>query len=186
MSTERIIVQRSIVDPFRTAFAEAMARMYGKSHPAPVLIRTDLVTKNKSLVSNALSQGASAFLGNPDGEEASANRMRPIVLENVTPEMDIYDTESFGPTVSLYVVSSDDEAIQLANDTEYGLSAAVYTENLGRGLRIAKQLESGYANNQPILSPSLLSPLPQPCPSIAWVLAVLYSFFFFFSLVTCP
>lgn len=148
MSTERIIVQRPIVELFRTAFAEATTSLYGRSDPAPVLIRTDLVTKNKGLISNALSQGASALIGDPNAEESSATRMRPVVLENVTPDMDIYATESFGPTVSLYVVDSDDEAIQLANDTEYGLSAAVYTESLGRGLRIAKQLESGYASDQ--------------------------------------
>lgn len=62
----------------------------------------------------------------------------PFVIITVT-----YHTESFGPTVSLFVVESDDEAIKLANDMEYGLAAAVLTEDLRRGLRIAKRIQSG-------------------------------------------
>ena len=57
--------------------------------------------------------------------------------------MDLYYTESFGPSVSLIEFETEEEAIQIANDTEYGLSGAVFTENLGRGLRIAKQIETG-------------------------------------------
>ena len=72
--------------------------------------------------------------------------MRPIVVEGVTKEMDLYHIESFGPTTSVIVVDSEEEAVKIANDTEYGLSSAVYTENLGAGLRIAKQIETGYVN----------------------------------------
>ncbi|OQN95135.1 hypothetical protein B0A48_18812, partial [Cryoendolithus antarcticus] len=57
--------------------------------------------------------------------------------------MDIYHTESFGPTVSVIVVRSDEEAIKIAKDTDYGLSAAVFTEDLRRGLIIAKRIKSG-------------------------------------------
>ncbi|OAX82461.1 hypothetical protein ACJ72_03193 [Emergomyces africanus] len=111
-------------------------------NPEPVLVNSPLVNKNTDLVTNAVSKGAIVAIGDinrvPEG-----THMRPVVLENVTPAMDIYQTESFGPIVSLFVVDTKEEAIQLANDTEYGLSAAVYTENLGRGLRVARQLESG-------------------------------------------
>ena len=57
--------------------------------------------------------------------------------------MRIYDEESFGPVVSVIRVDGEAEAIRVANDTEYGLSAAVYTKDIGRGLRVAKQIESG-------------------------------------------
>jgi acyl-CoA reductase-like NAD-dependent aldehyde dehydrogenase len=69
--------------------------------------------------------------------------MRPVVLDGVTPNMDIFYTESFGPSVSVIEISSEEEAVQIANDTDYGLSAAIFTESLGRGLRVAKQIESG-------------------------------------------
>lgn len=69
--------------------------------------------------------------------------MRPVIVKGTTKDMDLYYTESFGPTVSLIIVKSDEEALELANDTEYGLSAAVFTKDLGRGLRFAKRVESG-------------------------------------------
>lgn len=69
--------------------------------------------------------------------------MRPIVVEGVTKDMDLYHQESFGPTVSLISVDSEEEAVALANDTEYGLSASVFTKDLAAGLRVAKQIESG-------------------------------------------
>ncbi|PGH09279.1 hypothetical protein GX51_00721 [Blastomyces parvus] len=143
MSTERIIVQRSVVDEFRNHLRKAMAA--NDSDPPPVLVNAAPVMKNKNLVSDAVSKGGNILVGNNTSTEETPNntRMHPIILEDITPDMDIYHTESFGPTVSLYVVDTEQEAIQLANDTEYGLSAAVYTENLGRGLRVAKQLESG-------------------------------------------
>lgn len=61
----------------------------------------------------------------------------------VTKDMDIYHEESFGPTVSLITVESEEEAIALANDTEYGLAAAVFTKDLKAGFRVAKAIESG-------------------------------------------
>ncbi|EEQ86571.2 NAD-dependent aldehyde dehydrogenase [Blastomyces dermatitidis ER-3] len=143
MSTERIIVQRSVIDEFRNHLRETMAT--SNSNPPPVLVSAAPVIKNRNLVSNAVSKGGNILVGDNISTEETPNntRMHPIILEGITPDMDIYHTESFGPTVSLYVVDTEQEAIQLANDTEYGLSAAVYTENLGRGLRVAKQLESG-------------------------------------------
>jgi len=58
-------------------------------------------------------------------------------------EIDLFYTESFGPTVSVITVKSEDEALDLANDTEYGLSAAIFTKDLGKALKMARQIESG-------------------------------------------
>ena len=80
----------------------------------------------------------------PETKEASKTRMRPIIVDGVTKDMEIYHTESSGPSVSVIEISSEEEAVEIANDTEYGLTSAIFTENLGRGLRIAKQIESGY------------------------------------------
>ncbi|OCL10827.1 aldehyde dehydrogenase [Glonium stellatum] len=57
--------------------------------------------------------------------------------------MELYRTESFGPSVSVVVVEDEEEAVQVANDTEYGLSGAVFTRDLARGLRVARRIESG-------------------------------------------
>jgi acyl-CoA reductase-like NAD-dependent aldehyde dehydrogenase len=143
MSTERIVVQRSIADEFRSMLADASEKVFGKHVPAPVLVATAAVNKNKALVSDALSKGADLVFGNVNASEESSNRMRPVIVGNVTKDMELYSTESFGPTVSLMVVDTEEDAVTLANDTEYGLTSAVFTDNLFRGLRVAKQIESG-------------------------------------------
>jgi len=65
------------------------------------------------------------------------------VVKGTKKGMDLFYTESFGPTVSIMTVSSEEEALELANDTEYGLSAAVFTRDMLRGLRMARGIESG-------------------------------------------
>ncbi|KAJ9294213.1 hypothetical protein DTO271G3_7075 [Paecilomyces variotii] len=143
MSTERIIVQRSILDKFRQVLTETAEKVFGKDSPAPMLVNSIPVEKNRRLISDAVSKGAKVIWGDHEAREASEASMRPLIVENVTKEMDLFVTESFGPTVSLLVVDTDEEAIELANATDYGLTASVYTENLARGLKIAKQIESG-------------------------------------------
>ena len=136
-------MQRNIADQFRQKLAEAAEKLFGKDAPALILVNAAAVAKNKKLVSDAVSRGAKLLFGDADAVEATQTNMRPIIVDGVNKEMDIYATESFGPTVSLMVVDTEEEAVALANDTEYGLTAAVFTANLFRGLRVAKQIESG-------------------------------------------
>ncbi|KIX07602.1 uncharacterized protein Z518_02255 [Rhinocladiella mackenziei CBS 650.93] len=144
MATERILVNAKIADEFRSALQGTMDQVFSEQGMGvPQLVTAAPVEKNKKLLADALSKGATTLYGDPNHTEASTTKMRPVIIENVRPGMDIYHTESFGPTVSLYVVNSDEEAIAIANDTDYGLSSAVFTEDLRRGLKIAKQIESG-------------------------------------------
>lgn len=156
MSTERIVVQRSVADEFRQKLAETAEKLFGKDAPALVLVNTAAVAKNKKLVADAVSRGATLLFGDANASESVNTGMRPIVVDGVTKEMDMYATESFGPTVSLFVVDTEDEAIALANDTEYGLTAALYTNNLFRGLRVAKQINSGWVFDLRIRSPHMV------------------------------
>ena len=145
MATERILVHSSIIDSFKVALGDAISKIHPASGPAPVLIASAGVSKNKSLVTQALSSGAKLVHGDhPDSTSETSNHfMRPIVVEGVKKDHDIYYQESFGPTVSLFPFETEEEAVEVANDTEYGLAAAVFTEDLGSGLRVAKGIESG-------------------------------------------
>ena len=163
MSTERILVHSSIAEKFREALKIAMEKTYGNQSPAPILVNAPPVQKNKKLVEQALSKGAKILTGDINAKEHSDTRMRPIIVDSVTKDMDIYQIESFGPTVSLIVVESEEEAIEIANDTEYGLSSAVFTQDLAAGLRVAKQIETGYG-----------IPLPFPS-SLAFILPLYHA-----------
>ncbi|KAK7039336.1 putative salicylaldehyde dehydrogenase protein [Favolaschia claudopus] len=148
MSTERILVHEAVVDEFREKFKNAVA---GFSPEAMVLVQGAGVEKNRVLVADALGKGAQLLTGHeymkeevhPETGKPSETRLKPIVVEGVTKEMRLYREESFGPSVSLTAVKSDDEAIEIANDSEYGLNSAVFTKDLSRGLRVAKRLECG-------------------------------------------
>ncbi|AEO66077.1 uncharacterized protein THITE_2065964 [Thermothielavioides terrestris NRRL 8126] len=143
MSTERILVHKNVRAEFEKKLVGAIDHIFGSQHDAPVLINSLGVAKNKKLIEDSLGKGASLLYGDANAQEASATRMRPVVVSGVKADMDIYQTESFGPTVSLFEIETEEEALRIANDTEYGLSSAVFTEDLRRGLRFAREIETG-------------------------------------------
>lgn len=144
MSTERIIVHKAVRAQFEKELADAMGKIFPADADAPILIADAAVGKTTKLVQDALDKGASVVAGAvPSKSGEGKARMRPIAIGGVTQQMDVYATESFGPSVALYEVETEEEALRLANDTEYGLSSAVFTGDLGRGFRLAKGIETG-------------------------------------------
>ncbi|WP_298501115.1 aldehyde dehydrogenase [uncultured Maritimibacter sp.] len=143
MSTERIIVDEKIADAFVEKLAERAAKLpHGDPRGQVVLgslINEAAAIKIEELVADATSKGATLRAG---GERAGA--VVPAgVLDGVTPEMRIYREESFGPVKSIIRVSGDDEAVRVANDTEYGLSSAVHGSDLKRAMAVADAIKSG-------------------------------------------
>jgi acyl-CoA reductase-like NAD-dependent aldehyde dehydrogenase len=143
MSTERVIVEKSIVGEFAEELKGAIEGLFPSSGEPLVLVSSAGVKKNKALLKDATGKGADIIFGDINATEARPELMRPVVVKGVTKEMDLYYTESFGPTVSLFEVENEEEAVKIANDTEYGLTASVFTRDLARGLRIAKRIQSG-------------------------------------------
>lgn len=150
MSTERILVHKSVTDKFRPALQRFLGNFQPDHGPSPVVVQSAAVEKNKRLIADAVSKGAEVVHGDhtseekhPETGEISRTRLRPIVVQGVKEGMDLYHEESFGPSVSLIEVESEEEAVRIANDTEYGLTSAVFTKDLGRALRVARKIESG-------------------------------------------
>ncbi|KAK8143411.1 Succinate-semialdehyde dehydrogenase, mitochondrial [Beauveria asiatica] len=155
MSTERILVHERVRDDFATELLAAVRELYGGGDEARgqgrgqgrgeagVLVTAAAVAKNKALVADALRKGATLLYGDPEEEHKTTTRMRPVVVAEVTPSMDVYRTESFGPTVSLISFKDDADAVAIANDTEYGLVAAVFSKDLRRALGVARRIETG-------------------------------------------
>jgi len=108
--------------------------------PLGGLISQAAGSRVKDLVQNALDQGANILAGNFDVKGAV---VQPLVLDGVKDDMDIFHQESFGPTVALFEFDTVDEAIRLANDTDYGLVSSVYSENVAEALAVARQIKSG-------------------------------------------
>jgi len=143
MSTERLLVHKDISTAFAAELTIAIDALFPTSKDAPVLINAAGVAKNKRMMEDAVSKGAEVICGDPKASESTDTRMRPIVIKGVTPAMEIYYTESFGPSVSFIEIETEEEALRIANDTDYGLTSAVFTNDLRTGLRFAKGIESG-------------------------------------------
>lgn len=143
MSTERIIVEKSISDKFAEALKGAIEGIFPSSGEALVLVSPAGVKKNRALLKDATGKGADVIFGDINASEARPELMRPVVVKGITKDMDLYYTESFGPTVSIFEVETEEEAIKIANDTEYGLAASVFTSDLAKGLRVAKKINTG-------------------------------------------
>jgi vanillin dehydrogenase len=103
------------------------------------MVNADAVERVGGLVEDARSRGAEVVVGG----EADGPCYKPTVLAGVTPEMRIYHEESFGPVVGIVPVDGPDEAVRVANDTEYGLAAAVFGDDVPTALDLARQIESG-------------------------------------------
>ena len=144
MSTERIIVVEGVADAFVAKFkakVTTMATGDPRSGKAPLGAVVDLksVRHVEELVADALEHGAEKINGGP----ANGVLMPATVIDKVTPTMPLFREESFGPVVAIIRATDEAHAVELANDTEYGLSAAVFTRDTARGLRVARQIKSG-------------------------------------------
>jgi vanillin dehydrogenase len=145
MSTERVIVHEKVADEFAQKLAKRVAALpSGDPREGEVVLGSVVgrptVDRVEKLVSEAVSQGAKVLAG---GEKSSGTVMKGIVVDHVTPKMGLFREESFGPQVSITRVKSADEAVELANDTEYGLSAALFTRDIAKGIELAKRIDSG-------------------------------------------
>ena len=103
------------------------------------LVSPDSAARCDRLIKEATQQGAKLVVGG----EVNGAVMQPTVVDAVTPGMSIYREESFGNVVTVVRVRDDDEAVRVANDTEYGLSAAVFSRDIARAMAVAKRIESG-------------------------------------------
>ena len=143
MSTERIIVDEAIADEFVSKLA-ARAAALPSGNPRGHVVLGSMVSlqaaeKMDALIADATGKGAKVIAGGTrDGAIFSAT-----LLDGVTSTMRIYGEESFGPVKSILRVNGDDEAIAVANDTEYGLSAAVFSQDITRALSAANRINSG-------------------------------------------
>jgi len=144
MSTERIIVVEAVADAFIEKFAAKAGSMPAGdpregTTPLGAVIDRRTVDHVNALIDDAVAKGATVAAGG----KADTVLMAATVLAGVTADMKLYREESFGPVVAVIRARDQAHAIELANDSEYGLSAAVFTRDTARGLSVARQIHSG-------------------------------------------
>ena len=153
----RLFVHRSIHDEFVSRLKEKVeALKVGEGNQEGInvgpLIESRAVEKVERLVKQAIDAGAALVTG---GQRNAAGEQfyTPTILTGVTPQMDIFNTEIFGPVAAIIPFDSEEEVIKLANQTEYGLCSYAFTQNMNRMFRLSEQLEFGMVGiNEGVLS----------------------------------
>jgi acyl-CoA reductase-like NAD-dependent aldehyde dehydrogenase len=150
---ERFLVHGSVHDEFVAALQAALERSIHLGNPLAEdttmgpLNNEPTAAKMDEHVADAIEHGATLVTGGRRaGGFPTDLYWEPTVLTDVTEEMDVAREETFGPVVPITRISSDEEALQIANASEYGLLTAVWTRDLARGLRFAEAVDAGWVN----------------------------------------
>ncbi|OAA49703.1 aldehyde dehydrogenase family protein [Cordyceps fumosorosea ARSEF 2679] len=144
MSTDRIIVHAAVAEPFFEALRTAADKQAASERPT--LVSAASRARVQALLSSAVSAGARVLVGSSraaDTGDEPGVRVTPTILTGADETMAMWNEEAFAPLAACTVVDDDDRAVALANRGGYGLSAAVFTEDLRRGLALARRIESG-------------------------------------------
>lgn len=145
MSTDRLIVHEAIADEFLTKLTQKLAEletgMPGETQSAlGAMVSEEAALRVEELVQDAVQQGARQLTG-PIKRQGVL--LEPVLLDGLTPSMRLYSEEAFGPVVTVVRFSDQEDAIRLANDSEYGLSASVFSRDVSRAMHVAQRIESG-------------------------------------------
>ncbi len=148
---ERVYVDESVYASFVAKLVEAtralkVAQSYDFGADMGSLVSPEQLASVEAHVSDALSKGAVALTGGRRRTDIGPLVYEPTILEGVTPEMAAYAEETFGPVLSVYRVASDEIALSLANGSSYGLSASIWSRDLGRAEALARRLVCGSVN----------------------------------------
>lgn len=144
MSTERVIVDARVYDEFVDKLSSKVQTLTAgdpgeAKHPLGAVVDIKTVERVNALIDDAMSKGARLLVG----DKGNNITMDAVLLVDVTSDMRIYREETFGPITTVIKASDDTDAIRIANDSEYGLSSAIFTRDTARGLVLAKQIRSG-------------------------------------------
>ncbi|KAF9064740.1 aldehyde dehydrogenase [Rhodocollybia butyracea] len=150
----RIFVQEGIYDTFMKAFSTAAQGLSAKTGDpfsegtahGPVVSQTQF-DRVMHYIDSAKAAGAKAFIGGdrPSHTTSEGFFINPTIFTECTPDMKILQEEVFGPVAAVVKFKTEEEAIEMANDTEYGLASAVFTESVSRAVRVSNALEAGMA-----------------------------------------
>lgn len=144
MSTERVIVTSGIAERFVAQLAQRAGALLAadprlEDSPLGTVIDTEAAERVRGLIADAVAKGATRAAG----EDGDGVRMPANVIDHVTPDMRLYAEESFGPVVSVIRAQDQDDAVRIANTSDYGLAAAVFTRDISNALIVASQIRSG-------------------------------------------
>lgn len=149
MSTERVFVHRSVMAAFRSKLLERVSKIKTGNHledsdvSISGLYTPESAARVLDWLKSAAEKGAKVVTGDLQVSGPNKTIVAPHVLENITPGMDLFDKESFGPIVCLFEFDTEQEAIARVNNSEFSLCASVFSKDVMRALDVARQVRAG-------------------------------------------
>lgn len=140
-STDRIYVIRSVAEQFIK-----LLKAYAENFPAGGAVSQRLAHSAAAKLIDAEKKGARFLLGSPGFKDESSAMLTPSIITDVSKDMDIFDQETFGPSVAVFVVDDEEEGLRLVNASAYGLVGAVHTRDMHCGLQLARRMEVGMSH----------------------------------------
>jgi succinate-semialdehyde dehydrogenase/glutarate-semialdehyde dehydrogenase len=162
IAAKRFIVMEDVADEFTERFVEGTNKLNIGDPMDPdtdigPMVRDEQILALEEQVKDSISKGAEALV--PGGRMAGNGYMySPTVLSNVTKDMKVMSEETFGPVAPIITVKTEEEAIELANDSEFGLGASVWSQDRERAMRIASELETGMVGINSFCTPQACLP----------------------------
>jgi acyl-CoA reductase-like NAD-dependent aldehyde dehydrogenase len=148
IASKRFIVTKKIANEFTEKFVQKTEKLkvgdpLSDDTDIGPLVNASGLKKIDSQVKDSVKEGAEVLTGGEQMDGRKGYFYRPTVLKNVTPKMHIAQEEVFGPVAPIIVAADEDESIKLANDSEYGLGASIWTQDLDKAERLSSSIESG-------------------------------------------
>lgn len=132
---------KSVADKFLS-----LLKSHAQSFDPGAAASTRIAETSIAKLADAERKGAKFILGGPVFKNKETAALQPTIITGVTSNMDIFDEESFGPSLAVHIVDDEEEAVRLVNASVYGLVGAVHTRDMHHGLQIARRLEVGIAH----------------------------------------
>jgi len=153
----RLLVQDGVYDAFANKLAEAVKKLsvgdgFGEGVTTGPLINAKAIKKVEEHVADAIAKGGKVLVGGKR-HSLGGSFYEPTIIRDVTPDMQVAREETFGPVAPIFRFKTEEEAIAMANDTEFGLACYFYTRDIGRVWRVGEALEYGMVGiNEGIIS----------------------------------
>ena len=165
LSVERLFVEQAVAEEFTRLCVEKTQKLKLGSGSDPStevgpLIRPQHVQRMSELIADAVERGAKVLCGGRPRPDVGPHFFEPTVLTGVNSSMQLFRDETFGPVLAIQVVRDANEAVRIANDTDFGLAASLWTADRARGQSLARQLRAGTVMVNDLLSGFAISEAP--------------------------
>ncbi|KJZ76431.1 hypothetical protein HIM_04160 [Hirsutella minnesotensis 3608] len=143
MATSRLVILKQVASRFFDVLKQRLDAAQAQKSSPPVVVTANSASRLRGVLADAEAKGAKVLSGGQLSSSENTARFLPTVIDEVNPDMEAWKEENFGPLIGCVVAETEDEAVEIANSSPYGLSASIFTQDLRKGFALARKIEAG-------------------------------------------